>query len=87
MKITTYTLMKNCKGTKRLDLYLEKYKDELIDKPLHVYLRSLAVEKGISPAQIATQSGLEIIYIRFGVGLGSPRATPYCPSPSGCGYQ
>ena len=55
MKITTYTLMKNCKGTKRLDLYLEKYKDELFDKPLHVYLRSLAVEKGISPAQIATQ--------------------------------
>ena len=24
---TTYTLMKNCKGTKRLDLYLEKYKE------------------------------------------------------------
>lgn len=72
MKITTYTLMKNCKGTKRLDLYLEKYKDELFDKPLHVYLRSLAVEKGISPAQIATQSGLGDYIYKIWSGVRKP---------------
>ena len=58
MKITTLTLMKNCKSTKKLKCFLDKYEDEFIDKPLHVYLKPLAIEKDVTMAQIAARSGL-----------------------------
>ena len=58
MRITTLTLMKKLRTTKSFNGYLEKYREELIDVPLHTYLQRLAEEKGIALASIVAKSGL-----------------------------